>query len=105
MAPTPMPILARAVTKGGGGIKTQRTGAGSVLIDAAESGNPEMVREILRYNPELEARDGQGRTAVFAAGEYRDGDKDGVRVECVHLLAEAGADVNVRDNEGNTPFT
>ena len=97
-------LSAGAVTKGGGGIKTQRTRAGSVLIDAAESGNPEMVREILRYNPELEARDGQGRTAVFAAGEYRDGDKDGARVECLHLLAEAGADVNARDNEGNTPL-
>ena len=39
---------------------------------------------------------------MFAAGDYLHRDKDGARVECVRLLAEAGADVNARDNEGNT---
>ena len=82
----------------------QGNGAGSVLIYAAESGNPEIVREILRYHPKLEMRDRAGKTALFAAGEYRDGDKDGARVECVRLLVQAGADVNARDNEGNTPL-
>jgi ankyrin repeat protein len=84
--------------------KLQGEGAGSVLIYAAESGNPEMVREILRHHPKLEMRDRGGRTAVFAAGEYRYGDKDGERVKCVRLLAQAGANVNARDNEGNTPL-
>ena len=42
-----------------------------MLIYAAESGNPEMVREILRYSPKLEMRDSEGKTAIFAAGEYR----------------------------------
>jgi ankyrin repeat protein len=79
-------------------------GAGSVLIYAAESGNPEMVREILRYHPKLEARDRKGKTAVFAAGSYRDRDQDGARVECIRLLVQAGANVNARDNEGNTPL-
>jgi ankyrin repeat protein len=63
-----------------------------------------MIREILRYGPKLEARDRKGQTAMFAAGDYRDGDKDGARVECVRLLAEASADVNARDAEGNTPL-
>lgn len=76
----------------------------SALIYAAESGNPEMVREILRYHPKLEAQDYQGRTAVFAAGEYRSTDRDGSRVECLRLLAQAGADVNARDDDGNTPL-
>src|SRR5262249_34228549 len=40
----------------------------------------------------------------FAAGEYRNHDKDGARVECVRLLAEAGADVNAHDKDGNTPL-
>jgi ankyrin repeat protein len=92
------------VTESSGGMTIGEKGAGSVLIYAAESGNPEMVREILRYHPELEMRDRQGRTAVFAAGEYRYLDKDGARVKCVRLLAEAGANVNARDNEGNTPL-
>ena len=79
-------------------------GAGSILIYAAESGNPEMVREILRYHPRLETRDREGKTAIFASGEYRQRDNDSARVECVRLLAEAGANINARDNNGNTPL-
>jgi len=79
-------------------------GAGSVLIYAAESGNPEIVRTILKYNPNLETRDREGKTALFAATQYRDHDKEGARVECVRLLVQAGANVNARDNRGNTPL-
>lgn len=82
-------------TQAGGGL-------GSVLIGAAHSGNPEMVREILRYHPNLEARDRKGETAMFAAADWRAGDQDGARVECVRLLAAAGANVNARDKDGNT---
>ena len=82
----------------------QGPGSGSVLIYAAESGNPAMVRDILQYHPKLEARDREGKTAMFSAGDYRSGDLDGARVECVRLLAEAGANVNARDNDGNTPL-
>jgi ankyrin repeat protein len=77
---------------------------GSVLIYAADSGSPEVVREILRYHPKLEMRDPQGRTALFGAAGSGYRDQDGARVECVRLLAEAGADVNARDEEGNTPL-
>lgn len=79
-------------------------GAGSMLIYAAASGNPDVVSEILRYQPKLEAQDHNGRTAIFAVGEYGDADKDGARVECVRLLAAAGANVNARDKDGNTPL-
>jgi hypothetical protein len=82
----------------------QEQDAGGVLFHAAESGKPEMVREILLYHPNLEMRNREGKTAVFAAGEYRYGDEDGARVECVRLLAKAGANVNARDNDGNTPL-
>ena len=92
------------VTEDSGGMSFGGNGAGSVLIYAAESGNPEMVREILRYHPKLEARDREGQTAMFAAGDYRDSDEDGARVECVRLLAQAGANVNARDSDGNTPL-
>lgn len=77
---------------------------GNVLISAALSGNPDVVREILQYHPNLEARDREAKTAVFAAGEYLTSDKEGARVECVRLLAQAGANVNARDNDGNTPL-
>ena len=77
-------------------------GAGSVLIDAARSGNPEVVKEILRYEPKLETRDRKGKTALFAAGESTRSDEDGERVECVRMLAKAGARVDARDRDGNT---
>jgi ankyrin repeat protein len=92
------------VTESGGGMTMQGNGAESVLIYAAESGNPTMVREILLSHPDLELRDREGQTAMFAAGEYRYRDEDGARVECVRLLAEAGANINARDNRGNTPL-
>jgi ankyrin repeat protein len=92
------------MTESGGGMTIQAPGAGSILIDAAQSGNPEMVQEILKYHPKLEAKDREGKTAMFAAGEYRSSDADGARVECVRLLARAGAKVNARDNEKNTPL-
>jgi ankyrin repeat protein len=92
------------VTQNGGGMTLQGAGTGSVLINAADSGNPDVVREILRHHPRLELRDQEGETALFAAGHYRDPDRDGARVECVRLLIEAGADVNARDENGNTPL-
>lgn len=91
-------------TERAGGMTIQGPGSGSVLIEAASSGNPEMVKEILRYHPNLEARGYEGKTAMFAAGEYRSSDKEGARMECVRLLAQAGADVNARDNNSNTPL-
>ena len=94
----------RTVTGSVGGMTYEGPGAGSVLIYAADSGNPEVVREILRYHPKLEMRDREGKTAMFAAGDYRGEDEEDGRVECVRLLAEAGADVNARDNDGNTPL-
>ena len=77
-------------------------GAGSVLIGAAYSGNPDVVREILRYHPDLEARDRSGKTALIAASEDEGDAPDEARAECVRLLAEAGANVNAKDNDGNT---
>lgn len=94
----------QTVVRGSRGMIFGEQGAGSVLIYAAESGNPDVVREILRYKPQLDARDREGQTAMFAAGEYRNSDEEGARVECVRLLAKAGADVNARDKDGNTPL-
>lgn len=71
-------------------------GPGSVLIDAARSGNPEVVKEILSYGPSLEIRDYEGRTALFVASESTRSDEDEGRVECVHILAKAGAKVDAR---------
>ena len=68
------------VTEESAGMTLGGPGVGSILIYAAGSGNPEMVKEILRYHPNLEARDREGKTAIFAAGDYRNSDKDGDRI-------------------------
>ena len=79
-------------------------GPGSVLIQAAYSGNPEVVKEILRYHPDLESRGFRQETAIFFVGESRTSDKPGARVECLRLLAAAGANVNARNYDGDTPL-
>src|SRR5437660_2815246 len=92
------------ITESGAGMTMERPGAGSILHYTAESGNPEMVKAILEFHPDVNLRGAGGKTPLFAAGEYRDKDVEGARGECVRLLAEVGADVNARDDEGNTPL-
>lgn len=82
----------------------EMNGPGSVLIEAASSGNPDVVREILRYHPDLEARGFRQQTAVFFAGDSRTTDNPVDRVACVRLLVQAGANVNAHDFDGNTPL-
>ena len=86
------------------GMDMGEEGAGSVLISAARSGNPEVVKEILRYGPNLEVRDRKGKTALFAAAESTNSEADEMHVECVRMLAKAGAHVDARDRDGNTPL-
>jgi ankyrin repeat protein len=80
------------------------TPVGNALINAVASGNLDMVREILRYHPNVNARDAQGRTALFAVRDSLVTTNVSDRLECVRLLVAAGADVNARDNSGNTPL-
>jgi ankyrin repeat protein len=80
----------------------EQQGAGSILIYAASSGNPEMVREILRYHPNPNAKDWAGRTALFIIGDDRYADRDVDMPMCLQLLLSAGIDVNAQDDEGKT---
>ena len=74
--------------------------SGSVLIDAVYSGNPDLVKEILKYHPNLEARNYRHQTAVFSVS----GRNPNGQGPCLRLLAQAGANVNARDSAGNTPL-
>jgi ankyrin repeat protein len=83
----------------------QNVGPGIILNYGASSGNAEVVKELLRYHPNLEEEDREGRTPLLAAAvEHRDTDRVGARAEIVRLLVAAGANVNVRDRRGNTPL-
>jgi ankyrin repeat protein len=80
----------------------EMNGAGSVLIEAASSGNPDVVREILKYHPDLETRGSRQQTAIFFAGISHFRNNLDSRAECVHLLIQAGANVNAKDYYGYT---
>jgi hypothetical protein len=67
------------------------------LIAAAERGDVVEVRALLDHGAHIEARDGQGRTALLAATH-------GNRVEAARLLIDKGADVNAKDSIKDTPF-
>lgn len=60
------------------------------LRDAASRGDDDAVRQAIEEGATLEARDGQGRTALLLATH-------GNNVEAARALIEAGADVNAKD--------
>ncbi|MBY0158545.1 ankyrin repeat domain-containing protein [Cytobacillus firmus] len=67
------------------------------LIESAEQGNTEQVRQLLQSGANIDATDEQGRTAVMAA-TYRN------HVDMVDALIQAGADINIRDHQLNNVF-
>lgn len=72
----------------------------TVLMRAAQSGKAEMVREILKYDPDVNAKDFTGRTALGSFLERTDANADTGKI--VQMLVNAGTDVNSRDGDGLT---
>jgi len=66
-------------------------------IEAIHSGDITRLRAAIDAGADLEARDGQGRTALLLA-VHADA------VEAAKLLIQAGADVNAKDAIKDTPF-
>lgn len=75
------------------------------LIAAASSGVPSVVQEVLSHRPNVSIRGAKGRTALIAAvdalGHFSE-EKDVDREETVRILLAAGAEVDARDDKGNT---
>jgi len=74
----------------------------TTLMAASLSGAPDVVAEILKFHPDVNARDLQGRTAVRMVGEVGLGNPNQNPAAVIRLLAAAGADVNIADRMGNT---
>lgn len=72
---------------------------GEVQLLTAASGHPDTLQVFLDA---AASKDDQGKTALFAAGEETNSGEDGESVECVRVLAKAGAKVDARDKDGNT---
>lgn len=74
----------------------------SVLMNAAASGNVDVVQEILKHHPDVNAKFGNSQ-APLAFGLQR-GTTGPNTTKIVRLLIAAGADVNSRDDSGRTPI-
>jgi ankyrin repeat protein len=65
------------------------------LQNAARDGDEKMVRALLRKGEDIEAKDANGWTALYAASYHG-------HLPIVKMLLEKGADVNAKDNSGRT---
>ena len=75
-------------------------GTGTVLMRATTSGKAEVVEEILKHAPDVQANDQNGATLL---GNYlRMSDKTAPKI--LDLLLAAGADPNERDSNGQPPL-
>ena len=67
------------------------------FIKAAERGDTDQVRQLLKEGVPINAQDDRGRTAIMAATH-------GNKPETVKQLIEAGADIILQDNMKDNPF-
>jgi ankyrin repeat protein len=86
------------------GVTLTYPSSGSILTEAAKSGNPDLIREILHYQPKLELKNQEVDAALLFAATYQYGayTPEGARAECVHLLAKAGANISAHWEDGNS---
>ncbi|KQZ02434.1 hypothetical protein ASD45_06660 [Pseudolabrys sp. Root1462] len=70
------------------------------LIAAASRGDAIAVQQLLGEGASVDARDGEGRTALLAATHAA----PGVGTEAARLLIAAGADVNAKDRIEDSPY-
>lgn len=77
---------------------------GTALIVAASSGVAQLVEEVLKHRPNVNARNQLGKTAIFVAAEHFAWSKDHDinYPDVIRLLAQSGADLNAQDKDGNT---
>ena len=69
----------------------------TLLIDACDRGNPELVRTLLRAGANIEGRDNYGHTPLMHASRWGD-------TEIASLLLSEGANINAKDGAGRTPL-
>ncbi len=81
----------------GGRAAASRPDAASALRQAAALGDLPRLRALLAEQPEIDARDDAGRTALMLAVLYG-------QTDVVNTLLTSGADANAADSNGTTPL-
>jgi len=97
--------MARLLSSAGKTAEAAEAEGKTMLMLAAASGLPNVVDEILKDHPDVNARDKNGRTALMeAVGRYHSGPEAPPvdRAWVARTLLEAGADANLRDKDGST---
>ena len=75
-------------------VKRQRP---TPLMDAVQKQDVEAVKSCIKASDDMKARDSYGQTALHWAAKYES-------TEIVHLLLQAGANANAKDDDGETPL-
>ena len=78
-------------------LEVMPSGLSYVLLDACKNGNIDLVKKMLSYGADVNAKNNNGNTPLHLAS--RKG-----HTEIVKLLLEHGADANVKNNDGETAF-
>ncbi len=95
--------LLKLTIKAGGDVHSLDSYDGTGLIRAADRGHIEIIKELLKTDIPINHVNRLGWTALLEAIILGDG---GPRhTEIVRLLVQAGADINLADSDGVTPFT
>ena len=92
-----MPVLTKLLLDHGWDIN-EAPGGRTLLHHDANHGHGSKVRILLEHGADPNIKNGRGQTAVHLIAAR------GVGQEAIHALVKSGADINVRDNEGNTPL-
>jgi len=86
------------------GVNTRDQAGSSALIEAAWDGHPEVVRLLLANKADARAQETRtGATALWRAADNDYSPEEKIK-DIVRMLANAGADPNVRDKTGKTPL-
>lgn len=94
-------ILALALAHGANLKDTNRYG-GTAIIPAAEKGHPETVKMLLAAGADPDHVNNLGWTALMEAVLLGNGSQ--TYLDIVTILLEGGANPNIPDNDGVTPF-
>ena len=79
-------------------VLTASAAGNATLIDAAKSGNVQMVRTLLKQRLDVNGQEADGMTALHWAARNND-------IETAQLLIRAGANVKAANRYGVTPIT